>query len=308
MSNEQMSNGNPIMTITKASEIKTEIDELIDFMADDKKNTQRTYLTNYKKIRKAAGKDLREVPLEDIVLIIGALTQSYETQRVYLTTWGKVNYSMPGLEYPKPYRNYIAELRLKCTQQLKIKNKERQVSDITLDEINQHMSDMYDAGDYQKYIINYLLLKLFCRNKDLDLQIVRKKSDVSFNDTNYLLLQKSPKQIVITRNVYKTSDRHGTLVSTFRKVDDPKFYQAVVDFATENTHLLGDTDGEYNSINPVIYRALPKGACESMYLRAKLKQVYEGGDINDLLKISKLRGSSTAMLLSSYNQSFQEEE
>ena len=101
-----------------------------------------------------------------------------------------------------------------------------------IDELNK----LYKEQEWKKYIINYLLLYINTRNRDLDLKIVRNKSDANDDNTNYIVAKKS--SCLFIRNVYKTSKTYKTKMNIIKS---KKFIKSVNEFLgdDESKDLLG---------------------------------------------------------------------
>jgi len=156
-------------------------------------------------------------------------------------------------------------------------------------QLKEYTQDLYDNGDYQKYIINYLLINYYTRNEDLNLTIVDKKIDTNSTD-NFLILQLRPARVIYSRNNYKTAKIYGNKTYT---IEDKEFYKATKTLLNKNL-----IDGNlYHNIKMATYG----GIGESNYAKIFIDEIRNNGKLNELNEISQRRGTSVNVLLSSYN-------
>jgi len=83
------------------------------------------------------------------------------------------------------------------------------------------LSEAYLKDEYKKYIVNYLMMRYGVRNKDLNLEIVKTKKEMT-DGNNYLLLKKD--KVVYIRDDYKT---HKTYGKKTHEIHDNIFHECV---------------------------------------------------------------------------------
>lgn len=91
--------------------------------------------------------------------------------------------------------------------------------------INQQLNDLYNKGEFLKYIVNYLVITLSLRNKDLCLKIVSSMDKTQDKEFNYLVIR--DKDIMFIRNVYKTAKKYGQKIN---KIVSKKFRDALLNY------------------------------------------------------------------------------
>lgn len=107
------------------------------------------------------------------------------------------------------------------------------------------MEGLYDANEYHKYVLNYLLLNYFCRNEDLDCIVTYDKKRLENTEFNYLYLQKT--RVTFVRNKYKTVRTYGQKVD---KVLNKHFIKSIYALdLKEGEYLLKNENGEHIAQN-----------------------------------------------------------
>jgi len=160
-----------------------------------------------------------------------------------------------------------------------------------VDELNK----LYKEGEWKKYIINYLLLYINVRNRDLDLKIVRNKSDANDDNTNYIVIKKS--SALFIRNVYKTSKTYGKKIHIIKS---KKFIKAVNEFLgdDESKDLLGYDLKTTSNLSNVVRRLTINKIKESDVLKIVLASK---NSLDQATKIGLNRGTNVETLNSNYN-------
>lgn len=150
-------------------------------------------------------------------------------------------------------------------------------------------NDLYIAGRYDAFIINFLLIFFNCRNKDLNLLITKNKEDINKEDNFLLVEDKSVKYI---RNDYKTAETYG--VKTSNIIHD-KFLIACKSLIEDGSIKL--LDCEPISMGSFIkYRTFNKIGQSRMN-----KVIVSNASKKDLYKISANRGTDISTLLTFYD-------
>jgi hypothetical protein len=157
------------------------------------------------------------------------------------------------------------------------------------------LDKLYKEGEWKKYIINYLLLKLSIRNRDLDLKIVRTKADASDDNTNYIVIKKTSSMFI--RNVYKTSKTYGKKINLIKS---KKFVKAVNEYIGDKTfvNLLGYELKNTSNLSNVVRRQTTGRLKESDVLKIVLSSK---NSLDQATKIGLNRGTNVQTLNSNYN-------
>ena len=164
-----------------------------------------------------------------------------------------------------------------------------------LDELQTYLKTLYKTEDYKAYVINFILLNYYTRNKDLMIKIINKKADVEPNK-NYLILRKG--DIVYLRQDYKTFNNYGKKQYIIKSKQLHKALTALTQENGFNFNLL-DTEDDDN-LTAEITKYTYKNLNESDYTKISVSSVDINKHPDDLLKIAERRGTETSMLLSTY--------
>ena len=160
------------------------------------------------------------------------------------------------------------------------------------------LSVLYKANEYQKYILNYLIIHHNLRNLDLDLYLVNHMKDTKDKSKNYLIVRKN--DTVMVRNVYKTSSTYGQKKTIIKS---KPFRNAVMKYI-ENYIITGMDygirllQGVNDNLSYYIGKLTILGLNQSTILKIVLN---EKNNLNQASKISKNRGSAIETLQSNYN-------
>lgn len=168
-------------------------------------------------------------------------------------------------------------------------------------EVENFMNKQYKDGLWKNYIVNYLLTNFFTRNTDVNVRLF--KDDPKRDDINYIAMPKKT-EFIYVRNEYKTKSKYGKKV---HKIKDVKFRNAIRNF-------LGDDDDKPLFLTKKSVQVSNRDCCwyvsnctlneigEGKYLKIKLNDINNKTDtLNQVSKISSLRGTSMKHLTSSYN-------
>ena len=158
---------------------------------------------------------------------------------------------------------------------------------------------LFDTGDYEAFVVNFLLLNYNTRNLDLDFDIVTKLDDALDPNTNYVVIM--PKYNLFIRNRYKTASFYG---SKSHKIIDDKFM-----FAIKKIYQTLKKRNDPDYINPIIpnkktigYRIQSftyKKLGEGNYVKICINHFRD--DLDELKRISENRGTSISMIISDYD-------
>ena len=282
------------MTIMRAIDMESEFSRFHNFIKDKAPHTIKSYLQNYKKVRDKVGKELCDVPLEDLVLYIGQMSDSYASQKAFANVWSICNYKMQNKETHPAYIKYYNYLEIKIEEQLRAKHKEIKSDIIPMEKLIEHENKMYTDRRFDKYVACFIVRNCCCRNKDLDIMVTNIPEDV--DDNNNFLVVYNDKVTVIRQN-YKTAKQHGKIETTFT---DKNFVTACKNLHMNKKLFNGaDTTAKLqNRLKNALYTN------EVQYLNTKIDSISKSGDLKELKRVSELRGTGIDHLITSYNLDF----
>jgi hypothetical protein len=78
-------------------------------------------------------------------------------------------------------------------------------------EFEDHIDELYTKNKYKEFVVNFMLLKLCCRNQDLNFTIVPRQKDVPKDNKNYLWLSRA--KATLYRREYKTDKTYGEKIN-----------------------------------------------------------------------------------------------
>jgi len=166
---------------------------------------------------------------------------------------------------------------------------------MTVPEYREQLLKAFEAGEYKKFIVGYLMLTYGVRNMDVDCLIVKSKKEATDDKQNYLILSKS--KVTWIRNHYKT-------VRTFGKqehqITDAEFIKAVKKVGPGR---LFDEGKMANQLKKILIG----GMNESKVFKAAIDEAYDDKDTERINELSKSRGTSIATIKSFYNVNMEHE-
>ena len=149
----------------------------------------------------------------------------------------------------------------------------------------------YADEKYTEFIINYILLNYNTRNMDLDLKLLADKKDADKNG-NYIY--STNKYLLFVRNNYKTSSEYGTKKIKIYNANMRRAFAVLLGDKQEHTLI------ETSNLNKYIQERTYSGIGESRVLKSILMEYKASNDIAGFERVSKNRGTSLDVLLSSY--------
>jgi len=161
----------------------------------------------------------------------------------------------------------------------------------TLEQFKADLQKSYDAGEYKRYIVNYLFMNYGVRNMDVDVTIAKTADD----SKNILILK--GKKVTYIRNLYKTVKKHGAKTVT---IDDPQFITAV--------KKLGEgplfTTGQLANGLRKLYLAKMN---EAKIFKMLIDEAYDRKDTAEINRLGESRGTSIATIKKFYDVNAEEE-
>ena len=262
----------------------TELDKVLN--KDLSEATKKTYSSMYKKLVGILGNDILKTSNTEIIKKIKELDGSPNTidGLIKIAIIVKKANKKPTKTLDKYKTQYQKEIELFND------NKKEELSKKIL-----KPQDLYDYlemlknsdGKVVEYIINYLIINFNTRNKDLDLLVVNKKSDIN-DKNNFLYKNKKTKTITYIRNDYKTAKTYGEKTNV---INDTDFYNKV------NTLNLGKLiNVAPSSFNKTIQRLTIDEIGSGLYMKILSSQAKP----KDLKLISKNRGTSIETIVENY--------
>lgn len=262
--------------------------------------TKKSYIQQYKRLRNMINYDISDTSqrllLQKINEIENINTQQSLINIAIIVRRDLYNYSVDKLIQKRNDNKQF------LNNYSKNKNKELQDKLPDFHELNLYMKDLYEDKKYTDYIINYLLINYFVRNKDLLFEIVNLKKKMIDKTKNYIWLYAKKKQVLYRRNDYKTSNTYGTKEVI---ITDPDFYIAVLRvYNCQQKNLkCGEFIPNENQLGYYIKQATYKNLGETNYMKIMIK--HYKNDLQKIKEISNSRGTSIDTIIQSYDLSNQ---
>jgi hypothetical protein len=273
-----------------------ELENYVTSMEGKAKNTIRTYVSNYNRLRKFFDKDINEISNKDLIEHISTQDSS-NTKNGFITVAIQVK-RMNGKDIVD-LTDYRETQKVSLSTEIKKKNAALQEILPDYSDLVEYTERLFDTGDHIGFVINYLLLNYNVRNLDLDFKILTKLNEATDEQTNYMIIM--PSKVMYIRNRYKTKETYGTKT---HKITDEKFT-----FAIKKIYQMMKKSDSDEYINPIIpnpgtisYRvqsATYKSLGEGAYAKICINHFRD--DVDALQRISDNRGTSLATLLTDYN-------
>lgn len=276
-------------------ENNNEFDDFKTEISDKTDNTQKSYITQYKKLVKLTGKPIGETSQKKIIEVIMDNVKNINGQQalynVAILIRRMNNLSTLEIEThrEKNKKNIISNI--------KEKNENLLENLPSYDDLLEFMEYLYSKGDYLGFVINYLLINYHVRNEDINAIIIDKKREVDKDaKINYIWL--APQKVVFIRQNYKTAGVYGTKEHT---INDKRFMTAIKKIKDKAVS---------NGMEP---RLVPDDKQTGYYIQKHtLNQIGSGNyvkivinnyrdEIDKLKEISENRGTNWSTLLSNYD-------
>jgi len=152
------------------------------------------------------------------------------------------------------------------------------------------------------YLVNYMLINYAFRNLDLQLQVVTLKKDIPTDKLNYIYYNRKEKNITLLISSYKTFKNYGQKTIT---ITDEKFIKIFKQLNyKDGDYLISLKKGERPSVSylaDMIRNMTAFGLREGSFFKVVLKHLLEEHKYQELEAISLTRGTSLAVILTSYN-------
>ncbi len=172
----------------------------------------------------------------------------------------------------------------------------------SLTDLHDYLDYLYEHGKYSDFIINYLMLELHVRNKDLVFKIVTRKKDMVDKTKNYIWLDVRHKKALYVRNDYKTSKTYG---EKRNQITDTRFITALKRVLACQKHQeeCGVIIKNQEHVGYYVQKSSYKNMGEGAYLKVIIDAHRKQGDMQKLTEIAANRGTDVTTLLNSYETS-----
>jgi len=162
-----------------------------------------------------------------------------------------------------------------------------------------YITDELDSLSGKRYIINYLFVHHGLRNKDLNLQYVKKVP--AEGDENYLTSNKKRAKLYIRD--YKTEKSHGEKQIT---IDNEKFVSELRRLGlSDGEHLLSKADGgkivSVSTFNEKMMNLSIDRLGQNRIVKIVVRYLLNEKNFEKLEQLAKDRGTSIEVILKSYN-------
>ena len=275
-----------------------ELEKLINSVYDKSENTKRAYKVQYNKFSKML--DELDMPKQIHLnsqkkLLELALEQDKPNSQQALINIAVLVRRLYSLNVDELIANREKN-KVKIQERVKEVNKQLTNDLPSYEELLEYMDHLWATDKWESYIINWLLLNLQVRNKDLDFKVILRKKDATDPEKNYMWL--AAKKCVFIRNVYKTAkfyDRKTNIIV------DKSFHTAIKNFAKhrkkeqQNMSLITNEE----QLGYIVKKATFKEIGEGNYVKIVIDHFR--GDLQMLKQISENRGTSVDTLLKYYD-------
>jgi hypothetical protein len=270
----------------------SEIEKLMKYAEDKSVATQKSYNQLYRRLRALLGN--RDIVSASEKMVLKVIQSENINSKQGLINIAILLRKLDDM--PKKLLEDTREANKKLLQ-THVKEKNADVSDLpSYEDITEYTEELYTNGEYTSFIINYLMLNFFVRNKDLNFTIVKRKKDMTDDTINYMWL--SSNKAVYRRNDYKTKDTYKTKEHV---ITDPKFLLAMkrVQKCQESELECGTFIPNENQIGYYIKKATLKNIGETAYLKIIMNHFKT--DLQKVKQIGESRGTATDTLIESYD-------
>lgn len=275
----------------------TELTNFLKTLEEKSVATQKAYKTQYNKLRNLLGNDIATVSQKKAIQIISQVENPNSQQA--LINIAVLIRKMNGL----PTKDLITMREAnKGKVVTRVKTVNQTINLPTLNDLEEYTESLYDKNKFTDFIVNYLLLNYYVRNKDLRFTIVTRKKEMTDKNTNYMWLDVKGKKAVYVRNSYKTV---GTYGSKTHIIKDTEFLIALKRIYAcqkrdESCGVIIGNEADDN-LGYWVSKATYNGIGEGAYLKVIINAYRNGNDFQKLREISSSRGTNLDTLFSNYS-------
>jgi hypothetical protein len=276
----------------------TELEQFINFNKDKSPKTKGTYERMYRKLSIILNGDVGNLSEDKIIELVNNEVDNINTIQSLLNIAVLIK-KMKNMKFEKiqaERKKNINKVELHTKNQ---NDKKKQIYP-SLQELKDYTEYLFNNSKWTDYIINYLLLNHYVRNKDLDFIITLRKKDTTDKEKNYIWLDNRYKKAVYIRRDYKTADTYGEKQSVIK---DEKFITALRRILSHQKHK--ENEGVFipneNALGYYIQKATFQELGEGNYLKIIINHHLQNENPHILKEISKERGTDIQTLISNYS-------
>lgn len=276
----------------------TELEQFINFNKDKSPKTKGTYERMYRKLSIILNGDVGDLSEDKIIELVNNEVDNINTIQSLLNIAVLIK-KMKNMKFEKiqaERKKNINKVELHTKNQ---NDKKKQIYP-SLQELKDYTEYLFNNSKWTDYIINYLLLNNYVRNKDLDFIITLRKKDTTNKEKNYIWLDNRYRKAVYIRRDYKTMDTYGEKQSIIK---DDKFITALRRIVAHQKHK--ENDGVFipneNALGYYIQKATFQELGEGNYLKIIINHHLKNENPHILKEISKERGTDIQTLISNYS-------
>ena len=276
----------------------TELEQFINFNKDKSPKTKGTYERMYRKLSIILNGDVGNLSEDKIIELVNNEVDNINTIQSLLNIAVLIK-KMKNMKFEKiqaERKKNINKVELHTKNQ---NDKKKQIYP-SLQELKDYTEYLFNNSKWTDYIINYLLLNNYVRNKDLDFIITLRKKDTTNKEKNYIWLDNRYKKALYIRRDYKTADTYGEKQSIIK---DDKFITALRRIVAHQKHK--ENDGVFipneNALGYYIQKATFQELGEGNYLKIIINHHLKNENPHILKEISKERGTDIQTLISNYS-------
>lgn len=276
----------------------TELEQFINFNKDKSPKTKGTYERMYRKLSIILNEDVGNLSEDKIIELVNNEVDNINTIQSLLNIAVLIK-KMKNMKFEKlqaERKKNISKVELHTKNQ---NDKKKQIYP-SLQELKDYTEYLYDNSKWTDYVINYLLLNHYVRNKDLDFIITLRKKDTTDKKKNYIWLDNRYKKALYIRRDYKTADTYGEKQSIIK---DDKFITALRRILSHQKHK--ENEGVFipneNALGYYIQKATFQELGEGNYLKIIINHHLQNENPHILKEISKERGTDIQTLISNYS-------
>jgi|TARA_R110000822_G_scaffold118706_2_gene251464 hypothetical protein len=275
----------------------TELEQFIKFNENKSPKTKGTYERMYRKLSIILESDVGALSEDKIIELVNNEINNINTIQSLLNIAVLIK-KMKNMKFEKlqaERKNNVNKVEIYTKEE---NDKKKQIYP-SLQELIDYTNYLYDNGKWTDYIINYLILNNYVRNKDLNFTITLKKKDTIDKEKNYIWLDNRFKKAVYIRRDYKTFDTYGEKQSIIK---DDKFLIALRRIVSHQKHK--ENQGVFipneNALGYYIQKATFQELGEGNYLKIIINHHLKNENPHILKEISKERGTDLQTLISNY--------
>jgi hypothetical protein len=279
-----------------------ELEYFKESLVNQSPKTREVYTKKYNYIRKALGRDLRTLTVQEVLDFVqnyttekgkeatnntkaGILNIIIMVKKLYIDTETETQFD---IDYSL-LSAFRETLKTDIKHDMSVRNNKTEVHSIEM--LQNYTEGLYISGLYKDYVINYLLINYYVRNEDLNL-VITDSEDHDFTTGNWLVLE-DPYEVVYIRNNYKTVRTYGQKRNV---IVDPKFISAIRKLIANGTKTLTNKQHSYE-----IKKSTLNQVGESNYLKSIIHVAMQNNDVKLLHRIEEYRGTDIDTLIQNYN-------